>query len=241
MIEFQGVVKHYNTLTALNNVTFTIGAEVFGLLGANGAGKSTLLKLILGLLEPDAGRVLVNGKEVKTYSVGVRRLIGYLPENLLLYERLTGREFLAFVAGLKGLDRQKTAQQIATELETFTLAAKADLLIRQYSFGMKKRLGLIAALLGDPQILILDEPLNGLDVETIRQVRQRLQQLIVAQKTIIFSSHIMDFVERVADRAAVLRQGQLIALGTIAQLRQQANLPNGHFEDVFFQLTQETA
>ncbi|MEW6730169.1 MAG: ABC transporter ATP-binding protein [Acidobacteriota bacterium] len=233
MIEFQGITKCYGEVVALDDISLNIGAEIFALLGANGAGKSTLLKLILGIIEPDTGRVLVCGHEVKHQPVHVRKLIGYLPENLLLYERLTGYEFLRFVAGVKGLDRQARAQ-IDIELESFGLHAKRDLLIRQYSFGMKKRIGLIAALLGEPQILILDEPLNGLDVETIALTRARIKELHSNGKTIIFSSHIMDFVERIATRAAILRRGRVAAEGTTDSLRERANIAEGHFEEVFF-------
>ncbi|MBL8148396.1 MAG: ABC transporter ATP-binding protein [Blastocatellia bacterium] len=231
MIKIGEVVKRYNKITALNRVSLNIGAEVVALLGANGAGKSTLLKLLLGLIEPDEGRVEVCGHEVKRHPITVRGLIGYLPENLVLYERLTGKEFLQFVAGIKGVTNSKVIDE---ELEHFDLGAKKDLLIKQYSFGMKKRIGLIAALLADPQILILDEPLNGLDVETITKVRARVQTLRLQGKAVIFSSHIMDFVERVASRVVILKKGELVADGTVEQLRTSSNLPAGHFEDVFF-------
>lgn len=233
MISFEGVTKSYDKLTALDDVTFSIDNEVFGLLGANGAGKSTLLKLILGIIEPDKGRVMVNGHEVKHNSVSTRKLIGYLPENLVLYERLTGREFLRFIAGIKDIGKEAHAT-IDQELERFSLHHKRDVLIRQYSFGMKKRIGLIAALLGDPEILILDEPLNGLDVETIALMRTRITELQRSGRIILFSSHIMDFVERVAKRAVILKRGRIAALGTITELREQAAISQGHFEEVFF-------
>ncbi len=233
MIKLDSVVKLYGELKAVNQVSLSIGAEIFALLGANGAGKSTMLKLILGMIEPDSGQVLVDDKEVKFNYVQTRQIIGYLPENLVLYERLTGREFLQFVAGVKGLGREATLA-IDQALIDFDLKAKQNLLIRQYSFGMKKRVGLIAAMLGDPQILILDEPLNGLDVETIATLRKRIETLHKAGKTIIFSSHIMDFVERMASRVVILSRGQVAVDGTVSDLRKKANLINGHFEEVFF-------
>lgn len=233
MIELKGVVKRYDELIALNGVSLTIGSEIFGLLGANGAGKSTLLKLILGIIKPDEGSVKVNGIEVRIKPVEVRKTIGYLPENLVLYERLTGREFLQFVAGAKGLPGTAISD-IDAELDQFGLSAKRDTLIRNYSFGMKKRIGLIAALLGDPTILILDEPLNGLDVETIALTRARIQELKARGKTVIFSSHIMDFVERVATRTVILRAGEVAVEGTVDELRARAGISDGHFEDVFF-------
>jgi ABC-2 type transport system ATP-binding protein len=238
MIEIEGVVKNYGQLVALDKVSLSIGAEILALVGANGAGKSTLLKLILGIIEPDAGRVMVCGHEVKKQPVTVRKLIGYLPENLLLYERLTGREFLQFVAGIKGLDHTAQAQ-IDTELEQFKLETKRNRLIREYSFGMKKRIGLIAALLGDPQVLILDEPLNGLDVESISLMRSRIQELHTRGKTIIFSSHIMDFVERVSTRVVMINRGRIVADGTAESLRAAAHAQVDHFEDVFFYFTKE--
>lgn len=233
MIKLESVVKRYGDLKALNEVNLTIGKEIFALLGANGAGKSTMIKLILGMIEPDTGRVLVADKEVKYHLVETRQIIGYLPENLVLYERLTGQEFLRFVAGVKGLGRESNSE-IEQALIDFDLKAKKDLLIRQYSFGMKKRIGLIAAMLGNPQILMLDEPLNGLDVETITTLRKRLSEYYEQGKTIIFSSHIMDFVERIANRVVILSRGQIAVDGTVSELRQKANLLNSHFEEVFF-------
>jgi len=236
MIEIEGVVKRYGEVVALDKVSLSIGAELLALIGANGAGKSTLLKLILGVIEPDAGRIIVCGHDVKSKPVRVRQLIGYLPENLVLYERLTGHEFLQFVAGIKGLDHKAQAR-IDAEMEQFSLQAKKNRLIREYSFGMKKRIGLIAALLGEPQILILDEPLNGLDVESITLMRSRIQQLQAEGKVIIFSSHIMDFVKRVSTRIVILRRGQIVADGTAEALRAEANAQEDHFEDVFFYFT----
>jgi ABC-2 type transport system ATP-binding protein len=238
MIEIEGVVKTYGQLVALDKVSLSIGGELLALIGANGAGKSTLLKLILGIIEPDAGRVMVCGHEVKKQPVKVRRLIGYLPENLLLYERLTGREFLQFVAGIKGLDHTALTW-IDSELEQFKLEAKRNRLIREYSFGMKKRIGLIAALLGDPQVLILDEPLNGLDVESIALMRSRIQDLYSKGKAIIFSSHIMDFVERVSTRIVIIKRGKIAADGTAESLRASAHAQVDHFEDVFFHFTKD--
>ncbi|MBI4852444.1 MAG: ABC transporter ATP-binding protein [Acidobacteria bacterium] len=233
MIKLDSVTKCYGELKALNEVSLSIGSEIFALLGANGAGKSTMLKLILGMIEPDSGIVLVKDKEVKFNYVQTRQAIGYLPENLVLYERLTGREFLQFVAGIKGLGREAN-QEIDQALTEFDLKAKQNLLIRQYSFGMKKRIGLIAAMLGKPEILILDEPLNGLDVETIATLRSKIEKLYKEGKTIIFSSHIMDFVERMATRVMILSKGQISVDGTISDLRKKANLPNNHFEEIFF-------
>lgn len=233
MIKLEKVVKRYDQLVALNEVSLTIGKEILALLGANGAGKSTMLKLILGMIEPDEGKLLVAEHEVKYNLVETRQKIGYLPENLVLYERLTGKEFLQFVAGIKGLGREANLE-IEQALKDFGLKAKQDLLIRQYSFGMKKRIGLIAAMLGNPEILILDEPLNGLDVETITTLRKRIQVLNQEGKTIIFSSHIMDFVERMASRVVILSQGKVVVDGTVKELREKANLPENHFEEVFF-------
>lgn len=235
MIVLEGVLKKYGELTALDRVSLEIRADALALLGANGAGKSTLLKLILGLIEPDEGRVLVCGHEVRREPVRVRSFLGYLPEDLLLYERLTGREFLRFVAGMKGLGKE-ARMRIDEEIRLFGLDSKKDILIRQYSFGMKKRIGLIAAMLGEPKILILDEPLNGLDVETILLVRRRLEEYRSEGRIVIFSSHIMDFVERTATRVVILKQGRIAADGSVAELRSQTGIESGHFEEVFFKV-----
>ncbi len=232
-LSIEGLSKCYGDTVAVDDVSLSVDGEIFGLLGANGAGKSTLIKAVLGLVRPDAGAVAVAGINPARDPVEAKRKIGYLPEELILYERLTGREFLEFVAGIKGMT---DLSQIESDLAYFALTDKADDLIREYSLGMRKKIGIIAAWLGNPQLLLLDEPLNGLDAESMRLVRFRLEQLRAGGSTIVLSSHVMSFVERVCERCVILREGAIVAKGTPEEIRMAAGIANEPFEDVFLSL-----
>jgi len=232
LVEVEGVTKRYGALTAVDSVSFTVGAEVFGLLGSNGAGKSTTIKMLVGLLSPDRGEIRLAGHDVRADGIEARRAVGYLPEELELYERLTGREFLRFVSGLKGAPPDDAV--IEAELDALGILDKADHLIKEYSLGMKKKTGLIAAFLGAPRVLVLDEPLNALDARSMRLVENRLLAFRDAGGAVILSSHVMAFVERVCSRALVLRSGRTAALGAPAELRAESGLADAPFDDVFF-------
>ncbi len=232
-LAIEGLTKRFGDLVAVNEVSFTADREILGLLGANGAGKSTLLKAVLGLTRPDAGAITVAGTNPRRDPVEAKRKIGYLPEEPVLYDLLTGREFLEFVAGIKGID---ASAQIDADLDYFALTGDADSLIREYSFGMRKKIGIVAAWLGNPPLLLLDEPLNGLDAESMRLVRLRLERLRAEGSTVVLSSHLMSFVERVCARCIVLRAGAVVAQGSPAELRIAAGMPEAPFEDVFLSL-----
>ncbi len=229
-LAIEGLTKRFGDIIAINGISLTADREIFGLLGANGAGKSTLFKAVLGLIRPDAGAIAVAGTDPWREPVEAKRKIGYLPEELILYDLLTGREFLEFVAGIKRIDG---SAQIEADLDYFALTGKADILIREYSFGMCKKIGIIAAWLGNPPLLLLDEPLNGLDAESMRLVRLRLERLCAEGSTIVLSSHLMSFVERVCGRCLILRQGSIVAQGAPSEIRAAAGMPDDPFEDVF--------
>ncbi len=233
VLEIVGVSKRYGETVALDQVSLTIEGGIFGLLGANGAGKSTLFKAVLDLVVPDSGEIRVAGLDVRRQSVEARRLLGYLPEELELYPQLTGRELLAFVAGLKGLDNRLERDEL---LAYYGLNERADLLVGGYSLGMRKKVGLIAALMGAPRLVLLDEPLNGLDTENMRRLRLHLERLAADGTVFVISSHVMSFVERVCAKLAILRHGRLVALGTPAELRAAVEMPERPFEDVFLRL-----
>lgn len=229
----ESVTKRYGETVAVDGVSLRVGAgEVYALLGANGAGKSTLIRMIVGLGEPDAGKVAVCGVDMKRHASEAKRQLGYLPEELYFYQRLTGREYLRLVAGLK--DAQ--AERVASEIEFFELSRVADKWVGGYSLGMRKKLGLASAFVGTPRLLVLDEPLNGLDVEMMRKLRLRVEQEKEAGRAFLISSHVMSFVERVADRAGVMRAGRVVAEGSPDALREIARMPDAPFEDVFFRL-----
>jgi ABC-type multidrug transport system ATPase subunit len=229
----ESVTKRYGETLAVDGVSLRVGAgEVYALLGANGAGKSTLIRMMTGLSEPDSGRVTVCGDEMARKPLAAKRHVGYLPEELYFYQRLTGREYLRLVAGLKGADVDSTA----AEIEFFELSNVAEKWVGGYSLGMRKKLGLAAAFTGGPRVLVLDEPLNGLDVEMMRKLRLRLAEERDAGRSFVVSSHVMSFVERVSDRACVMSAGRVVAEGTPAELRSLASMPDAPFEDVFFRL-----
>jgi len=233
-ISVEGVTKKYGSVVAVNDVSLSINSgEVYGLIGANGAGKSTLMRMIVGITQPDSGRVVVNGEDLALRGSAPKRALGYLPEDLVLYERLTGREFLLLVAGLKGAD----PAQIDKELEYFDLTEVKDKWAGGYSQGMRKKLGLAAAMTGAPSVLVMDEPLNGLDVEMMRKLRLRIESERDNGRGILVSSHVMSFVERICDRVGAMHMGKLVAEGTTDEIRQNTGLITEPFEDVFFRLT----
>jgi ABC-2 type transport system ATP-binding protein len=233
LIAVESVSKRYGDIKAVDEVSLAIRAgEVYALVGRNGAGKSTLIRMIVGITEPDAGRVLICGEDLAHREPKTKRHLGYLPEELILYERLTGGEYLRLVAGLKEADIERAQE----ELDFFELIAARDKLVGGYSLGMRKKIGLAAAWVGSPDVLILDEPLNGLDVEMMRKLRLRIESERAEGRAFLVSSHIMSFVERVSDRVGLMRDGQLVAEGSPAELRQQAGMADAQFEDVFFHL-----
>lgn len=233
LVVVESLTKRYGETLAVDGVSLRVGAgEVYALLGANGAGKSTLIRMMTGLSEPDSGSVTVCGEEMARRPLAAKRHVGYLPEELYFYQRLTGREYLRLVAGLKEAD----ADDVAAEIEFFELNAVADKWVGGYSLGMRKKLGLAAAFTGSPRVLVLDEPLNGLDVEMMRKLRLRLSSERDAGRSFVVSSHVMSFVERAAGRACVMRAGRIAAEGSPAELRALASMPDAPFEDVFFRL-----
>lgn len=230
--EVRGAVKRYGDFEALSEVSFSVDGGIFGLLGANGAGKSTLFKATVGLIPLDEGEILIQGLDAQRKGLEVRRRLGYLPEDLELYDRLTGLELLELVAGLKGLDN---AAERLEWLSFFELDAAKDQLIAGYSLGMRKKIGLATALLGHPQLVLLDEPLNGLDTDSMRRLRLRMEEMAAAGTTFIVSSHVMAFVERVCERVVILRKGRVTAAGTPDELRRETGI-DGPFEDLFLAL-----
>jgi ABC-type multidrug transport system ATPase subunit len=229
----RSVTKRYGETVAVDGVSLNVAAgEAYALVGANGAGKSTLIRMIVGLGEPDAGSIAVCGEQMKRRATEAKRNLGYLPEELYFYQRLTGREYLRLVAGLKNAD----SETVASEVEFFELSRVADKWVGGYSLGMRKKLGLASAFVGTPRLLVLDEPLNGLDVEMMRKLRLRVESEKDAGRAFLISSHVMSFVERVADRVGVMSAGRIVAEGSPAALRESARMTDAPFEDVFFRL-----
>lgn len=209
MLAIQNLSKRFEQVQALQEVSFTVAqGELCGLLGANGAGKSTLFKTLMGLLQADHGEMVIAGLPITFGEVEYKKLIGYSPESPVFYEYLTGAEFLQFIAAAKHV--ANAAQQIEHWFAFFDLATKAHELVRNYSQGMRRKLSLIAALLGAPQLLLLDEATNGLDPETSFRFKEYLRAYCRAGGTVLFSSHIIETVEQLCDRIIILHRGQVL-------------------------------
>jgi ABC-2 type transport system ATP-binding protein len=212
--------------------------EFFGFLGPNGAGKSTTIKMLTGLLRPTRGTAFVAGIDVWKDPLAARARMGVLPEYLNLYERLTGREFVSFAGHMYGLAEADIKKRTEELLQILTLAEDANTLIVDYSVGMRKKVALAAALIHRPQVLFLDEPFEGIDPVSSRVIRAILQELTRRGTTIFFSSHIMEVVEHLCTRVGIINQGNLVAQGTLAELRELANSASkdATLEDIFLQV-----
>lgn len=223
VIEVTGVTKQFGDVRAVAGVDLVVQeGEIFGLIGHNGAGKSTLFKMMLGLLPVNSGDIRIQGQPIqeKTFRQ-MRRAIGYLPENVVFYDNLTGQETLEFFAELKGV--AKTECTIL--LEKVGLKQAASRRVRGYSKGMRQRLGFAQAMLGNPRILFLDEPTNGLDPEGIREFYRMLGEMRRQGTTIILTSHILSEIQERVDRLAIMKLGKIQAIGTVQQLRDRMSLP----------------
>ncbi len=219
-VEIQGVSQRYGSMTVLHDLNLNLGeGEVLGLFGHNGAGKTTSMKLILGLLAPSEGQVKVLGRAPNDPQV--RRQLGYLPENVTFYPQLSGRETLRHFARLKGA----ALSQVDELLEQVGLAHAADRRVKTYSKGMRQRLGLVQALLGEPRLLLLDEPTVGLDPIATQDLYLLIDRLRQRGTSIILCSHVLPGVEAHINRAAILAKGRLQAVGSLSQLRAEAGLP----------------
>lgn len=223
VIEATAVTRCFGEINAVAGVDLTIHAgEIFGLIGHNGAGKSTLFKMMLGLLPVSSGEIHIHGQALRGNAFRqVRRSIGYLPENVVFYDNLTGLETLEFFAKLKGVD----VSACGPLLEKVGLHAAASRRVRGYSKGMRQRLGFAQAMLGNPVILFLDEPTNGLDPEGIREFYQILSEMRAQGATVILTSHILSEIQQRVDRLAIMKLGKIQALGTVQALRDKLSLP----------------
>jgi ABC-2 type transport system ATP-binding protein len=238
MIELDKVTKTYGLKTAVHELSLSVPAgELFAFLGPNGAGKTTTIKLLCGLLFPTSGAVRVGGFDVGRDGARARALLSYVPDQPFLYEKLTGREFLHFVADMYGLPRGRARGRVAEVIELFRLDEFVDDLTERYSHGMRQRTVFAAALVHEPKVLIVDEPTVGLDPRSVRQLKDLLRRQADAGTTVFLSSHSLDVVQELADRIAIIDRGRLIGCGPLAALRTQAAV-DGSLEEVFLRLTE---
>jgi ABC-2 type transport system ATP-binding protein len=241
MIEFQSLSKRYGSFDAVADLTLTVNpGEVFGFLGPNGAGKTTTIRMMMGILVPSGGSVRIDGLDCHGDSAEVKRRVGYLPDNPVYYDYLRGREILQFVAEMHGYSRREAHDRSERLLEEFGLGEATEEFAVNYSLGMKKKLGLACAAIHEPKVLILDEPINGLDPRASRDVQERMLADAARGRTIFVSTHLLDMAEKLCDRVGIIHHGRLIATGTPDELRDRM-AAQGSLEELFLQLTDEAA
>jgi len=238
MLELQNLFRSFRGIPAVQDVSFRVEpGEIVGFLGPNGAGKSTTVKIITGMLRPNDGRVLFEGRNVRNDMAGFRRVVGYVPEEAHLYNYLSGLEYLQLVGRLRGLDEAIIEAKGTELLKLLGLDSWQHTPISSYSKGMRQRVLLAAALLHDPKLLIFDEPLSGLDVVSARLFKDLLELLAAQGKAVLYISHVLEVVEQICDRVIVIAGGKVLADAPPAQLAQLMSLPN--LESVFAQLVRQ--
>ena len=238
MLELRGLTKFYGVLPAIRDVSASLGpGDVLGLLGPNGSGKSTTVKMLVGLLSPTSGKILYDGRDVDADLQAFKARIGYVPEEAHLYTFFTPPEYLEFVGRLRGLDGPRLERRIDEFLRLFNLESARYQPITACSKGMRQKVLISAALIHDPDIVVLDEPCSGLDVSTTLVLREMIQQLSAAGKIIVYSSHVMDMVEKVSSRVLIVHRSRVVADNSVGALRDLLRLPS--LEAVFAELTVE--
>ncbi|MGB7621680.1 MAG: ABC transporter ATP-binding protein [Terriglobia bacterium] len=238
MLEVSNLIKRFDRIPAVDGVSFVIRpGEILGYLGPNGAGKSTTVKMLVGLIEPTEGRILFHGEEVRNDRINFQRRLGYVPEEPHLYPHLTGREYLQLVGRLRAIPRRVLEPRIDEMLRLFSLWEDRVSPLSSYSKGMRQKIMLSGALLHDPELLILDEPFSGLDVNTALVLRALLRALADEGKMILYSSHMLEVVEKVCSSVVILRDGRVVADGAIEDLRELLQQPS--LEGIFTQLTEQ--
>ncbi len=238
MIRLSGLVKRFGSLTAVNGLNLDIPpGEIFGFLGPNGAGKTTTVKLICGLLKPTEGRIEVAGYDVARQTLEAKRRMGLVPDEPFVYPKLTGGEYLRFIGELYGVPWEYSRRRIPELLEMFELAGFGGEMVEGYSHGMRQKLVIAGILLHNPPVLLLDEPMVGLDPKSARMAKEIFQTLAKRGTTIFMCTHILEIAERLCHRVGIMNGGALTALGTIPELRERSRREDSNLEDLFLSLT----
>jgi len=240
MIRFENVTRTYAEKVAVANLQLQVPAgELFAFLGPNGAGKTTTIRMLVGLLRPTSGRVNVCGHDTVADTRQAVRFLGYVPDESYLYEKLSGREFLEFVAEMRGLKRREVAESIEFQTQQFDLRDFLDDLVETYSHGMRQRLVFASALLHNPPVLVVDEPMVGLDPKSVRLAKDLMRTRATAGMSVFMSTHTLDIAEEIADRIGIIDRGRLIFLGTLGELREARSRQESSLEQLFLELTAE--
>ena len=239
LITVQNLKKYFGDVKAVDDISLEVHpGEIFGLLGPNGAGKTTTIKCILGLLEPDAGSISVFGKDPQRDEVEVKSRLGYVSDEPLIYKSLTPREVFAFVASIRHLDGPTVEARAKTYLETLEADNYADKLVATLSHGNKQKMQIIAALLHEPDLLIMDEPLSGLDARSVKVVKEILELQVQRGGAVLFCTHILEIAQELCTRIAIINKGKIVGIGTMEELRTQSQ-HTGSLEEVFLHLTEQ--
>ncbi len=240
MIKLTDLTKKYSDIFAVDNLNLHIQrGEIFGFIGPNGAGKTTTIKMLGGILEPTSGKIEICGIDIKNEPESAKRKIGFIPDRPYLYEKLTGMEFLKFTADLYHVDEAVFENKSQDSLNMFSLLDWSDELIESYSHGMKQRLIMAAALLHSPDVIVVDEPMVGLDPSAIKMVKELFRRLAAEGVTIFMSTHTLKVAEDVCDRIGIIHKGSMIATGTISDLKAKTQSVEADLEEVFIKLTME--
>lgn len=240
-IRIENVTKCYGHLRAVDGVTLRVDkGEVLAFLGPNGAGKTTTMKMLTGLLHPDSGEIIVCGHSMGSDPEKAKSLMAYVPDQPFLYDKLSAREFLQFVGQMYGMDAELIEQRSKQYVQRLQITDYADQLAESFSHGMKQRVALAAALLHDPQVLVVDEPMVGLDPRSVRTVKELFRERADSGRTVLMSTHTLDVAESIADRIAIINHGRIIACGTLSELRARAAREH-RLEDIFLELTSGNA
>lgn len=240
MIEIENCTKRFGELIAVNNLSLRVErSEIYGLLGPNGAGKSTAIKMMVGLINPDSGFIKIGGYDISKDPVNAKRLMAYIPEKGYMFEKLTAWEYLTFIRGLYNLDKNTFRKNAQEYLEMFGLTEWKDEIIGNFSMGMKQRLLLTSSFMRNPEVMILDEPHNGLDPKGVRILKDILFKLRNEGTTILLSTHIIAIAEQICDKIAIINKGSIAAQGTNEDLRHYAKSSDKDLEDIFLRLTSD--
>ena len=240
IISVSNLKKYFDEVKAVNGISFNVyRGEVFGLLGPNGAGKTTTIKLLLGLLEPLEGEVKVMGMNPERDEVKIKSRVGYVSEEPLIFKSLTPKDLFNFIASIRHLDEQEATIKVKEYLDSLEATEYYNQLIATLSHGNKQKIQIIASILHEPDLLILDEPLSGLDAKSVRVVKEILNLHTERGGSVVFSTHIMELAEELCDRIAIINKGKIVGLGTIDELKQQANKLGARLEEVFLRLTEQ--
>ncbi|MAT71452.1 MAG: ABC transporter [Planctomycetaceae bacterium] len=240
MLRFEHVSRTYGSRLAVDDLDLEIKAgELFALLGHNGAGKTTTIKMLVGLLRPNRGSITVGAYDAVASPREVSRLIGYVPDQPFLYDKLSAREFLHFVADMYGLSATVSGEAVAREIERFRLTEFADRLAESYSHGMRQRTVFAAAMIHDPPVLVVDEPMVGLDPQSIKLVKDLMQQYVRSGRTVLMSTHTLGVAEQIADRVGVMKNGKLIFNGPVSELSEAVKGTDGSLEAMYLAMMEQ--